>query len=215
MGFPNQAAWQRRRRLFMSMSGIREKIAWTLAGVLGLFVVATMAGVIEAGPLDPSGTPAPTMKTLDDVPGSWSRDLATNDGIQDGFDAGCNSSRFECIWNNEAVLDHETGLVWERLVSSGGPFNWAGSQCTFFAVAGEQGWRLPTLAELNSLVEEVADPPWLPPGHPFTNVHPTDPYWTSTKDEDASARTMSFDGGAGAASLADGQARSWCVRGPQ
>jgi hypothetical protein len=197
------------------MSGIREKIAWTLAGVLGLFVVASMVGVIEAGPLDPSGSPAPTMKTLDDIPGSWSRDLATTDGIPNGNDAGCNSSRFKCIFDNRAVLDLETGLVWERTVSSSSPFVWVGSQCTFFQIEGEQGWRLPTLAELNSLVEETADPPWLPPGHPFTNVHPTDPYWTSTKDEDATARTMSFDGSAGAASLAMGQARSWCVRGAQ
>jgi hypothetical protein len=197
------------------MSGIREKIAWTLAGVLGLFVVASAAGMIEAGPLDPPGSPSPTMKTLDDIPGSWSRNLATTDGIPSGEDAGCNSSRFRCVLNNEAVLDRETGLVWERHVSSGGVFNWVGSQCTFFVVGGVEGWRLPTLAELNSLVEEVASPPWLPPGHPFTNVHPTDPYWTSTKDEDATARTMSFDGGAGAASISLGAARNWCVRGPE
>ena len=63
------------------------------------------------------------MKTLDEIPGSWSRNLPANDGAP-GEDppAGCNSSRFQCVFENNAALDRETGLVWERFPS--GPVNW-------------------------------------------------------------------------------------------
>ena len=46
---------------------MRERIAWALVGVLGLLVVAGLAGVIQGGPLDPPGTPAPTGKTLPEI----------------------------------------------------------------------------------------------------------------------------------------------------
>ena len=42
------------------MKNIREKTAWALAGTLSLLVVAALSGVIDAGPLDPPGAPAPT-----------------------------------------------------------------------------------------------------------------------------------------------------------
>lgn len=42
------------------MSHIREKLAWGLFAALGLFVVASMTGVVSGGPLDPPGPPAST-----------------------------------------------------------------------------------------------------------------------------------------------------------
>jgi len=100
------------------MKNMREKIAWALAATLGLLVVAALSGVIDAGPLDPPGAPAPTGKTLEEIPGSWSRTLPANDGSPGGPfptpPAGCNSTRFQCVFENQAVLDRETGLVWER-----------------------------------------------------------------------------------------------------
>ena len=40
---------------------------WLIAGVLALFMLAVFAGIVQGGPLDPSGVPAPTMKTLQEV----------------------------------------------------------------------------------------------------------------------------------------------------
>ena len=59
----------------MSSSNI-IRAGWLVAGVLALFVVAAMTGIVSGGPLDPPGAPAPTQKTLDEVPGSWSRALS-------------------------------------------------------------------------------------------------------------------------------------------
>ena len=104
-------------------------------------------------------------------------------------------------WNNEAVLDRKTGLVWER--SANKRFaNWAGAQqhCENLALGHHNGWRLPTIQELVSLVDPaVASPgPTLPPGHPFT-VKPSF-YWSATTDfrDDAKAWGVGFDiGGVG------------------
>ncbi len=49
------------------MSRPLNRIGWILAAALALFMIATFAGVVRGGPLDPSGAPAPTMKTLHDV----------------------------------------------------------------------------------------------------------------------------------------------------
>ena len=94
------------------MKRIFDRAGWALAGALGLALMLVAARAIQAGSLDPTGPPAGTMKTLSNIPGSWSRLLISNNG--DG--AGCNSSRLECVLTgNAGVLDHETGLVWERV----------------------------------------------------------------------------------------------------
>jgi hypothetical protein len=41
-----------------------HRSGWLVAGVLALFVVASMAGVVSGGPLDPTGAPAPTSGVL-------------------------------------------------------------------------------------------------------------------------------------------------------
>lgn len=93
-------------------------------------------------------------------------------------------------WNNEAVLDRETGLVWERnplhpqpnVIDSDPGFrtwNSAPGYCATKEVGGRYGWRLPTLQELTTLLDGSGQPPSLPAGHPFTNVQAT-VYWTAT-----------------------------------
>jgi hypothetical protein len=71
------------------------------------------------------------------------------------------SSRFVILsnFNNEAVLDRETGLVWTR--SDAGPLNWTDAHhyCVNFPPPGSGlpvprlGWRLPTVQEATSLLE--------------------------------------------------------------
>ena len=89
-------------------------------------------------------------------------------------------------FNNAAVLDRETGLVWERSPDTN-TRDWIGAHrfCNDRAVGigNRKGWRVPTLQELASLVDptqdKVATLPALPAGHPFTHVQP-DFYWSST-----------------------------------
>lgn len=87
------------------------------------------------------------------------------------------STRFVVLsdWNNNAVLDRETGLVWEKSPDATTHiWNQARFQCSSRTTGGRKGWRLPSVHELASLVDpSVAPPgPTLPPGHPFLNLPP-------------------------------------------
>jgi hypothetical protein len=46
------------------MMRVREKLAWALAAALAVAVVATFAGVVKAGPLEPPRPPGPTQANL-------------------------------------------------------------------------------------------------------------------------------------------------------
>jgi hypothetical protein len=81
------------------------------------------------------------------------------------------STRFVVLanFNNEAVLDRETGLVWERSPTLGFLAWTASSQhCLDQQTGTRGGWRLPTINELASLFDPSATAaPALPSGHPF------------------------------------------------
>jgi hypothetical protein len=97
-----------------------------------------------------------------------------------------NDARFTILtdFNNQAVRDNETGLVWE-LTPETSPRTWedAVRTCWLRQVGGRAGWHLPMIEELASLVDPtVPTPPGpaLPQGHPFQNVQQT--YWSGTMD---------------------------------
>lgn len=120
-------------------------------------------------------------------------------------------------FNSDAVLDKETGLVWER-----SPQTTAVAAanvrltCANKAVGSRKGWRLPSLPELASLVDpSVASPgPTLSPGHPFLNVRPTN-YWSASAHAENPALMWGVGFGNGVVlglSKAFDQG-AWCVRG--
>jgi len=119
-------------------------------------------------------------------------------------------------WNSEAVLDRETGLVWEQSPSTSTFWANAQTHCNKLTVGNRLGWRLPTLQELASLVDRSQSNPALPAGHPFSNVQ-SDLYWSATTlaiNASAAWDVVFVDGGVG------GQDKSsthfvWCVRGGQ
>src|SRR5436190_309921 len=86
-------------------------------------------------------------------------------------------------WNNAAVLDRETGLVWQREPFARVGFSFRQSdaifQCQNANIGGRGGWRLPAPEELMSLVDFGQSNPALPPGHPFQGVSNED-YSTAT-----------------------------------
>jgi len=136
------------------------------------------------------------------------------------------ATRFVVLANlaSQAVMDRETGLVWERTPSTlrfanqlpAGSFggSYAQERCFDLEIGGRKGWRLPTVAELASLIDRTQSSPTLPVGHPFV-IGADSNFWSSTpyyNYPDAS-RTVNFQlgitGAAGGAVLLP----VWCVRG--
>ena len=121
--------------------------------------------------------------------------------------------------NSEAVLDRETGLVWEQSPNTTAR-NWIGAQlhCNQKTVGGRKGWRLPGIQDLASLIDPaVAVPgPTLSAGHPFSNVQSAF-YWaaTSTAANTNSAWTVRFGDGGVLFTIKDLTFFAWCVRGGQ
>lgn len=120
-------------------------------------------------------------------------------------------------FNSEAVLDKETGLVWERSPQTTSTrWSVARHTCIEKNVGGQKGWRLPSLQELTSLVDPSMAPPGLalPPGHPFLTVQST-VYWSATRvDEDARGSWAVHFGLGGGATFINWahSVQSWCVR---
>ena len=145
---------------------------------------------------------------------SWNQTLACT--------ALNNCPRFIVLSNmgSAAVLDRETGLVWERSPSTS-TISWldASFHCINLDAGGRTGWRLPTIPELMSLVDRSVSPPGvaLPSGHPFGNVQ-ANGYWSAT----SLARNAIFawhvafgnSGLVGSNSKSFGD-HAWCVRGGQ
>lgn len=136
---------------------------------------------------------------------------------------GGGTARFTVLsaFNNQAVVDQETGLVWER---SPDPTQrtWlaAVQQCVNRSLGGRKGWRLPAVEELTSLVDPTQDQPALPAGHPFTNVGitpETDYFSVTTRPGNTNTVHAVAIGSAGqVVSAAKTALRPyWCVRGGQ
>jgi hypothetical protein len=93
------------------------------------------------------------------------------------------ATRFIILSNfaSDAVLDRETGLVWEKSPDTT-PHDWefVGRVCANKNVGGRKGWRLPSFVELASLVDPANSSPALPTGHPFINIPSLTNYWSAT-----------------------------------
>jgi len=84
----------------------------------------------------------------------------------------------------DVVLDRLTGLVWTRNADLAG--RWTTWDEAFGVVTKlnrnrigrRSSWNLPTINELESLVDASRHTPALPSGHPFENVQ--EAYWSST-----------------------------------
>ena len=51
-------------------------------------------------------------------------------------------------WGNAAVLDRETGLVWEKVPTSNvSPWRFYLSACFYRSTGGRLGWRMPSIEE--------------------------------------------------------------------
>ena len=126
------------------------------------------------------------------------------------------AGRFKVLaaFDGAAVLDKETGLVWERAPVDA-VADWANAviDCTYSNIGGRLGWRLPRIEELTSILETTAQ---LPAGHPFTV--PSGQYWSATtvptnSGPNSGAAWSAFLGSGVASAVKTLPFRRWCVRG--
>jgi hypothetical protein len=173
---------------------------------LGLGTLGFVAVTAQAGSLEPSGPPASTMQSLDHMQPTWDQILPA-------------SERFVLVMGGAAVLDKETGLVWEQSPSTS-TFVFAdesaASHCTTLPTGGRLGWRLPTIQELASLVDPTQSSPSLPSGHPFSNVQSSS-YWSASAIafNTVFALYVNFSDGIPFGGFKTGSYYVWCVRGGQ
>jgi len=143
---------------------------------------------------------------------NWDKKLDSTNGDVNG----CNSDRFTCVLDGQAVRDNETGIVWDRS-PSGTTLTWKGAidHCFQREVGGRKGWHLPMMDQLASLVDTSNNDPTLPTDHPFQNVQTSTVYWATTKDATDPTSTWSvwFKDGSGHLRVLNSFA--WCARGGQ
>ena len=140
---------------------------------------------------------------------SWDQSLPAN-------------TRFIVLSNmgGAAVLDRETGLVWEQAPNLT-ELLWidALGRCATATTGNRRGWRLPSVQELGSLVDLTTTFPVLalPPGHPFTIATTGSKFfWTATSSAFNSgfAYYVEFDlGGSFVFNKTTAELFTWCVRG--
>jgi hypothetical protein len=148
-----------------SISSEEERMTHKAVGTLVVLIVGTLA--LSARPAQAQNGPYYATP-------SWDQTLACS--------TTTNCPRFIVVMGGAAVLDRETGLVWEQHPDSM-VHKWevAVESCAQKEVGGRSGWRLPTLQEMLSL---TAVGQLLPAGHPFTvtflnGTAPT--FWTATQ----------------------------------
>ena len=138
-------------------------------------------------------------------------------------------------FDDEAVLDRETGLVWQRspgtenVLWGDTPSSFGGSQavdnCLTLNIGDRSGWRVPSIEELKSLMifSNAEGTVALPPGHPFQNLPSScsqfncATYWTSTDSPDGVRGFIQDIGSASGVTTTtragdNPAARVWCVR---
>ncbi len=180
------------------------KIKMTCLCSIAAFIAVMGFNVIPfARQLAPTAPPTPTMKTLDEIPPTWSQKLPAAD-------------RFELVLDGAAVLDKETGLVWELSPDTTVlEWNRALSNCIQKDVGGRKGWHLPTVEQLASLVDSTQSDPALPSGNPFSTNVQSSWYWSATTSETLTDRAWVvrfYYGGLGTLIKTEDN-HVWCVRG--
>ena len=159
----------------------QKKTVTVLTGLIFFIAISVyLTRPVMAGSLEPTGVPGSTMKTLDEIPPTWSQRITPA------------SKRFEKVLYDYAVLDKETGLVWAKdanYLAEGKTWEDAVRFCRNMLIGNRKGWRLPTVEELASLVDPLGSSPDLPAGYSsfFENVQSSQ-YWTATTDESDTGR---------------------------
>ncbi len=104
--------------------------------------------------------------------------------------------RFTIQTDTNLVVDNLTGLMWTRDATLGhSGWDFAVADCYLSHLFTYDDWRLPSVREMESLMDLGESSPVLPIGHPFVNVGTN--YWTGTSDvvDPSQAWVVSLSGG--------------------
>ncbi|HEY3594272.1 MAG TPA: DUF1566 domain-containing protein [Polyangiaceae bacterium] len=115
---------------------------------------------------------------------------------------------------SDTVRDVGTGLVWQRSVPNRTfSSSDARAYCAGLNLADHQGWRLPSMVELLTLIDENAATPPMIDGTAFPNT-PSEPFWSGTDFGGAPgmAWQVYFDRGNGLYGLPNAMFRVRCVQ---
>lgn len=113
-----------------------------------------------------------------------------------------------------AVLDKNTGLVWEQAPdATSRTWGAATSHCVNRNVGGTWGWRLPSVVELKSVQDPTLPAPFVP-ASVFTGVQSAN-YWSASTlaDSPSNAWVVPFINGNVNTGIKTGSVQVWCVRG--
>ncbi|MEQ1656780.1 MAG: DUF1566 domain-containing protein [Nitrospira sp.] len=200
--------------------GWKNRWVWSVSAVV---LIGGLLGTSVVGAKDDKGNPfTQILDKLDQILTKLNSSGGENGNHTLRWDQNLPSaSRFTVLtaFQNQAVLDNNTGLVWEQAPAlTTANFQDSTYGCANKSIGGLKGWRLPAIPELASLVDpSVAAPgPTLPAGYPFTNVQSVY-YWSATTHAvtSSTAWTLSFNTGAlGSNNKSSGSHLAWCVRGP-
>ena len=101
---------------------------------------------------------------------------------QDGaLQMGASWPKPRFVTGADGILDKLTGLSWQRAARLGNPeFSWQEALAAVADLADETGlpWRMPTINELESMVDAARHSPSLIANHPFSDIQSA--YWSST-----------------------------------
>jgi Protein of unknown function (DUF1566) len=180
-------------------------------GVFSVTLGALVLGGLFAAGCVPVGHPSVMAQSAEVI------DLS---GVSTNWDKALPAAqRFVLLasFNNDAVRDDNTGLVWEKSPQiSTATWNGARFMCINKSVGGQKGWRLPSIPDLASLIDPSVVPPGptVPSGHPFSNIQSAG-YWSATTSaEDASDAWFVYFGRGFVDHDSKGHTgHAWCVRG--
>jgi len=139
-------------------------------------------------------------------------------GVTPNWDKNLPSaSRFTVLpaFASKAVRDNNTGLVWEQAPEATlRTWGSASSFCLNKNIGNARGWRLPSVAELASLINPSSPSPFVP-ATVFTGVLPEN-YWSATSSGVSPTDAWYMDlvfGGVGSTGKDNPNLHFWCVRG--
>jgi hypothetical protein len=164
------------------MQGVTTKSILRLLGVVALVLGLAGPALAQLPPGPPAQVPpwlADVLDRLDDIETKIDNQSTDLRGVTQNWDKKLSGAeRFTVLtdFNDKAVRDNETGLVWEQSPDPTPQGSWSAAitHCAQLEVDDRKGWALPMREQLASLVDETGtgvdsngDPLKLPDGHPF------------------------------------------------